>query len=297
MRLTVAVIVLSTATALVAGAVAVGGGRLVAASAVVALLCGWAGLRIMWSVVLQARHEHSADRAELARTYRQLFAERAVENHVHTKAMAARMRERDRVIRELETTVVDTRRRAVVAEATVKRVQRRLAEAGGRIITLEEYLARSQAEHRAAVARLEAAEAEARAVASAGSRRRTVVPEWADLETDPTAALMAWEEHAQHHARGAKHAVGRPDSQARLEGVGAARRRLSKAARRIPKVSRLSSHFPILLHFPISSGASRRMYAPGSARRDWEVSRVRWSTRELPIPGIGLRRRPPAQSS
>jgi septal ring factor EnvC (AmiA/AmiB activator) len=199
-RITVAVIVLCAATALVAGAVAVGGGGLVAASAVVALLCGWAGLRIMWSVVHQARHEHSADRAELARTYRQLFAERAVENDAHTKAMTARMRERDCLIRDLETTVVATRRRASVAERTLKRVQRRLAEAGGRIITLEEYLARSQAEHRAALARLEAAEAEARA-------RRTVVPEWADLETDPTAALMAWEEHAQHHVRDAKNAV------------------------------------------------------------------------------------------
>lgn len=221
-RITVAVIVLATATSLVAGALAVGGGRLVAASALVSLLCGWAGLRIMWSVVLQARLEHSADRAELARTYRQLFAERAVENHVYTKAMTARMRERDRVIRELETTVVDTQRRALVAETTVKRVQRRLAEADGRIITLEEYLARSQAEHRAAVEQLEAAEAERGAVvaepvalaavptpapdeAPAGSpARRTVVPEWADLETDPTAALMAWEEHAQQHALGAK---------------------------------------------------------------------------------------------
>ena len=190
-----AVIVLTTATALVAGALAVGGGRLVAVSAVVALLCGWAGLRIMWSVVLQARFEHSADRAELARTYRQLFAERAVENHVYTKAMTARMRDRDRVIRELETTVVDTQRRVLVAETTVKRVQCRLAEADGRIIALEEYLARSQAEHRAAVERLEAAggvvaaEPEpsgAPAETSAGSSvRRTVVPEWADLETRP----------------------------------------------------------------------------------------------------------------
>ncbi len=197
-----AVIVLSAATALVAGAVAAGGGRLVAASAVVALLCGWAGLRIMWSVVLQARHEHSADRAELARTYRQLFAERAVENDVYMTAMSARLRERDCVIRELETTVVDTRRRAIVAETTVRRVQRRLAEAGDRIIALEEYLARSQAEHRAAVARLEAAEAEERAGASSG---RTVVPAWADLESDPMPALMAWEEHAQHRAWGAKH--------------------------------------------------------------------------------------------
>ena len=43
---------------------------------------------------------------------------------------------------------------------------------------------------------------------SAGSSvRRTVVPEWADLETDPTAALMAWEEHAQQLALGAKHAA------------------------------------------------------------------------------------------
>lgn len=216
-RITVAVIVLATATALVAGALAVGGVRLVSASAVVALLCGWAGLRIVWSVVLQARFEHSADRAELARTYRELFAERAVENHVYTKAMTARMRERDRVIRELETTVVDAQRQALVAETTVKRVQRRLAEADGRIIRLEEYLARSQAEHRAAVERLEAAggvvaaEPEpsgAPVETSAGSTvRRTVVPEWADLETDPTAALMAWEEHAQQHALGAKHAA------------------------------------------------------------------------------------------
>ena len=217
-RITAAVIVLSGATALVAAAVAFGGVRLVAASALVALLCGWAGLRIMWSVVLQGRLEHSTDRAELARTYRQLF----VENHAYTKAMTARMRERDRVIRELETEVVDTQRRAIVAETTVKRVQRRLAQADGRIITLEEYLARSQAEHRAAVARLEAVEAAvepepsgpsleasgAPAETSAGSFvRRSVVPEWADLETDPTAALMAWEEHAQQHALGAKHAA------------------------------------------------------------------------------------------
>jgi hypothetical protein len=199
-RITVAVIVLSAATALVAGAVAVGGAGLVAASAVVALLCGWAGLRIMWSVILRARHEHSAERAELARTYRELFAERAVEHDAHTKAMTARMRDRDGLIRDLETTVVATRRRAIVAERTLKRVQRRRADAGGRIITLEEYLARSQAEHRAAIIRLEEVEAEARA-------RRTVVPEWADLEPDPTAALMAWEEHAQHHVRDAKHAV------------------------------------------------------------------------------------------
>ena len=199
-RITVAVIVLSAATALVAGAVAVGGAGLVAASAVAALLCGWAALRIMWSVILQGRHEHSADRAELARTYRQLFAERAVENDAHMKAMTARMRERDCLIRDLEARVVATRRRANVAERTLKRVQRRPAEAGGRIITLEEYLARSQAEHRAALARLEVVESEARA-------RRTDIPEWAHRETDPTAALMAWEEHAQHHVRDAKHAV------------------------------------------------------------------------------------------
>ena len=92
-RLIVAVTVLSAATALVAGALAIGGGRLLAAAAVVALLGGWAGLRIVWSVVLQSRHEHSADRAELARTYRQLFAERAAENHAYTKAISARMRD------------------------------------------------------------------------------------------------------------------------------------------------------------------------------------------------------------
>jgi hypothetical protein len=213
-RITVAVVVLSVASALVAGALASGGARLLSASAVVALLCGWAGLRIMWSVVVQARYEHGADRAELAQTYRRLFAERAVEHQAFTRSMTARMREREQVIGELENTVVDTQRRAIVAETTVKRVQRRLAEADGRIITLEEYLARSQADHRAAVERLEAVDGTVAATAPSREAepveppaRRTVVPAWADLETDPTAALMAWEERAQQHALGARHAA------------------------------------------------------------------------------------------
>ncbi len=201
-----AVGILALATALVLAAVAVGGAGPLAASAGVALLGGWAALRLAWSTVVLARYEHTADRTELARTYRQLFAERAVENHAFTQAMTVRMRERDQAIRELESQVLDTQRRALVAETSVKRVQRRLAEAGDRIITLEDYLARSQAEHRAAVERLVAAEAEQAPVAPIELPvRRTVVPEWADLETDPTAALMAWEEHAQHHAQGAKH--------------------------------------------------------------------------------------------
>ena len=207
-----AVVVLSAASALVAASVAAGGARLLAMSAVAALLCGWAGLRIMWSVVVQTRYEHGADRAELAQTYRRLFAERAVEHQAFTRSMSARMRERDQVIGELENTVVDTQRRAVVAETTVKRVQRRLAEADGRIITLEEYLARSQADHRAAVARLEAVEGTVAGPAPEVEpveqpARRPVVPAWADLETDPTAALMAWEERAQQHALGARHAA------------------------------------------------------------------------------------------
>jgi hypothetical protein len=213
-RITVAVVVLSVASALVAAAVAAGGARLLSVSAIVALLCGWAGLRIMWSVVVQARYEHGSDRAELAQTYRRLFAERAVEHQAFTRSMTARMRERDQVIDALENTVVDTQRRAVVAETTVKRVQRRLAEADGRIITLEEYLARSQADHRAAVERLEAVEGSVAAPAASSlsgvepvepRTRPTVVPAWADLETDPTAALMAWEERAQRHALGARH--------------------------------------------------------------------------------------------
>jgi hypothetical protein len=213
-RITVAVVVLSVASALVAAAVAAGGARLLSVSAIVALLCGWAGLRIMWSVVVQARYEHGFDRAELAQTYRWLFAERAVEHQAFTRSMTARVRERDQVIDALENTVVDTQRRAVVAEATVKRVQRRLAEADGRIITLEEYLARSQADHRAAVERLEAVEGSVAAPAASSlsgvepvepPTRPTVVPAWADLETDPTAALMAWEERAQQHALAVRH--------------------------------------------------------------------------------------------
>ena len=220
MRITLAVGILAVATALVVAAVVVGGAALVATSAGFALLSGWVALRLAWSAVVLARYEHAADRAELARTYRQLFAERAVENHAFTKAMTLRIRERDQAIRELENRVVDTSRRAVVAETSVTRVQRRLADAQGRIVTLEDYLAKSQAEHRAALERLAAAESSVSPISLVGPgasesvassapaeppARRTVVPEWADLETDPTAALMAWEEHAQQHVQGAKH--------------------------------------------------------------------------------------------
>ena len=296
-RITVAVVVLSAASALVAAAVAADGARLLSVSAVVALLCGWAGLRIMWSVVVQARYEHGSDRAELAQTYRRLFAERAVEHQAFTRSMTARMRERDQVIGELENTVVDTQRRAVVAETTVKRVQRRLAEADGRIITLEEYLARSQADHRAAVERLEAAEeaGAARGSAPAASSlsgvepveppaRPTVVPAWADLETDPTAALMAWEERAQQHALGARHVADDRTSRAVL----------SRGPDRLAIPVQFSEI--VVRHFPISSGASRGVYAHGSARSRLGSPRSGWSAGRENLDTLGISPERPSPS-
>jgi septal ring factor EnvC (AmiA/AmiB activator) len=169
------------------------------------VLAGWAALRLAWNTVVQSRYEHAVDRTEAARTYRQLFAERSVEHREFVRAMDSRLSERQRVVEELGDALVDTQTRAAVAETSVKRFQRRLADAEGRIVTLEDYLARSQAETRAV--RTELTDVRARLAAplvetQPQSRvRSTVVPEWAHLETDPTAALMAWEEHAQQQAR------------------------------------------------------------------------------------------------
>jgi protein phosphatase 1 regulatory subunit 37 len=205
LRITAAVVVLAVATVVVVAAVWTRDVRLEAAGAGFAVLAGWAALRLAWNAVLQGRYEHAVDRTESARTYRQLFAERSVEHRDFVRAMDHRLTERQRLVEELGHALVDTQTRAAVAETSVKRFQRRLADAEGRIVTLEDYLARSQAETRAA--RTELTDVRARLATpmvetQPQSRvRTTVVPEWAHLETDPTAALMAWEEHAQHQAR------------------------------------------------------------------------------------------------
>ena len=205
LRITVAVGLLAVATLVVAAAVWTRDARLEAGAAGLGVLAGWAALRLAWNTVLQSRYEHAVDRTEAARTYRQLFADRSVEHREFVRTLDHRLTERERLVEELGNALVDTQTRAAVAETAVKRSQRRLADAEGRIVTLEDYLARSQAETRAV--RTELTEVRARlATPMVETRpqsrvRSTVVPEWAHLETDPTAALMAWEEHAQHQAR------------------------------------------------------------------------------------------------
>jgi hypothetical protein len=205
LRITAAVLVLAAATVVVAAALWTRDARLEAGAAGAGVLAGWAALRLAWNAVLQSRYEHAVDRTEAARTYRQLFAERSVEHRDFVRTMDHRLTERQRLVEELGNALVDTQTRAAVAETSVKRFQRRLADAEGRIVTLEDFLARSQAETRAV--RTELTEVRARLATplvetQPQSRvRTTVVPEWAHLESDPTAALMAWEEHAQHQGR------------------------------------------------------------------------------------------------
>jgi septal ring factor EnvC (AmiA/AmiB activator) len=204
-RITVAVGLLAAATLVVAAAVWTRDARLEAGAAGLGLLAGWAALRLAWNTVLQSRYEHAVDRAAAAETYRQLFAERSVAHGEFVRTMDNRLTERQKLVEELGHILVDTQTRAAVAETSVKRFQRRLADAEGRIVTLEDFLARSEAETRAA--RTELTDLRARLATpmvetQPQSRvRTTVVPEWAHLETDPTAALIAWEEHAQHQAR------------------------------------------------------------------------------------------------
>lgn len=100
-RVTVAVTLLAVATAAVLLSLPTQSPALLSASAVAALVLGWAALRIMWTEVLQSRREHAADRASTATAYRTLFSERAAEHAEFTTAMTERLAESTTSMHEL----------------------------------------------------------------------------------------------------------------------------------------------------------------------------------------------------
>lgn len=216
-RITAAVGVLGVATLAVAGALVTGDLFVVGGAGVFALAGGWVALRLAWSGIVQSRFENAVDRAELARTYRKLFADRSVEHELFVARMSGRLAERDRRIDELRVSLVRIEMRAVEAETTVTTFRRQLGVAEGRIASMEELIAAARQ------ARAEARAQEPTPVAVTrrapllrrrkGPLRESVVPEWADLESDAMAALVAWEEHANHVA-GRHSADERPAQQA-----------------------------------------------------------------------------------
>jgi hypothetical protein len=168
-RVTVAVALLTVASLAVLLALPTQSPGWLSAASVLALACGWAAARIVYTELVQSRREAAADRAAQAKAYRTLFATRAEEHAEFSTAMTDRLARRDRDVTELEATVVLAEKRAIEAEARVQREARRANEAQRLVEDLREQLEIRKAE-------------EADELAS-----------W-DPELDTVVDLMAWEE-------------------------------------------------------------------------------------------------------
>ena len=145
-RVTVAVTLLSVATAAVVLALPTQSPAWLSVSSVFALVCGFAASRIIYNELLQSRREAATDRASQAQAYRSMFAERAAEHAEFTTAMTDRLVSRDRSIKELEGTIVLAEKRAMEAETRVKREARRANDAMELVASLQEQLEIRKAE-------------------------------------------------------------------------------------------------------------------------------------------------------
>jgi hypothetical protein len=145
-RVTVAVSLLSVATAAVVLALPTQSPAWLSVSSVFALVCGFAASRIIYNELLQSRREAATDRASQAQAYRSMFSERAAEHAEFTTAMTDRLATRDRSLKELEGTIVLAEKRAMEAETRVKREARRANDAMELVASLQEQLEIRKAE-------------------------------------------------------------------------------------------------------------------------------------------------------
>ena len=148
-RVTVAVVLLSTATAGVLAALPTQSPVLLSASSVGALALGWASLRIMWSEVLQSRRENAADRAATASAYKSLFTLRAAEHAEFTTAMTERLAESNVSVRELQGELVQAQRQAADALVRAESAEDTLDTARVRVSELEQSIELLRAEREA----------------------------------------------------------------------------------------------------------------------------------------------------
>jgi hypothetical protein len=167
-RVTVAVMLLSAATAGVLATLPTQSPVLLSVGALTALVLAWAALRITWTEVLQSRREHAADRAAAASAYRSLFSQRAAEHAEFTTAMTERLAESNLSVRELQGELVQAQRRAADAQVRAESSEQSLGKARDRIDQLD----------------------------------RSIDLLRAEREAEEAAALAAWEAEGGEHARG-----------------------------------------------------------------------------------------------
>jgi hypothetical protein len=178
-RVSVAVVLLSAATAAVVAALPTQSPLWLSLAAVLALACGWAAARIVYSELVQSRREAAADRVVQAESYRELFAASASDHAEFTSAMADRLTASERQVAALEATLLSVRKRASAAEARVRRETRRLVDAQAEVQRLGDR-----------VSELEIREAE----------RADELASWdgsdSPAKVDGVAALVEWEQRS-----------------------------------------------------------------------------------------------------
>ena len=137
-RVTVAVALLSVASAAVVLALPTQSALWLSIASVLALACGWASARIIYTELLQSRRDNATDRAAQAQAYKSLFSERASEHAEFTSAMTDRIAAREKELAQLQEDLVSTQRRAGEAEARVARESRRANDASAELASLKE---------------------------------------------------------------------------------------------------------------------------------------------------------------
>jgi hypothetical protein len=137
-RVTVAVALLSLATAAVLLALPTQSPVWLSVASVLALACGWAAARIIYTELAQSRRDNAADRAAQAQAYKSLFSARASEHAEFTTAMTDRIAAREAELAELQEGLVEAQRRAGEAEARVQREARRANDASNEVASLKE---------------------------------------------------------------------------------------------------------------------------------------------------------------
>lgn len=157
-RVLLACVLLALAALAVAGAAVTGGSGTLLGAAVLAVLLGATATRITHTELADSRREAAQDRAEQARAYRDLTADRVAEQQHYVRRTTATLQGHRSTIAGLVEELAAVRTEVTEAELDVERERDRAdrAEAEGRLLTglLD------QAEERAAEAIVRLAELE-----------------------------------------------------------------------------------------------------------------------------------------
>lgn len=172
---TVAIALLSAATAVLAGAFVAAPNALLRLALVAVLIMAWAALRIMWTAILAARFEHAAERSEAARAATNLAARRAAQNAEFVATMSERLATSRRTALDLTNAAAEAQHQAAQLGIQLRAEERHASQRTERIAELEAEIESLLAEadlHRAGLTDLMSFEERVKRASTAGADDR-----------------------------------------------------------------------------------------------------------------------------